>query len=118
MTLKQVLSQIMPSRVAKWARTSFASLALLIGSSACGAAKPVPSALAQLSVEGSPPNARIYVDDRFVGTERSLALQGLSLAPGVHFIRVEAPGHFPHDLRLQAKKGKMSLRFQLQEIPP
>ena len=55
---------------------------------------------ASLRVVAAPANARVYVDDLFVGSARLLARRPKTLPPGEHFVTIRASGYFPHDLRL------------------
>jgi hypothetical protein len=72
----------------------------------------------ELRVLARPANARVYVDDRFVATSRRLATRPHRLRPGVHYITIDAPGHFPHDVRLEMAEGLTTVNIQLRPIPP
>lgn len=73
---------------------------------------------AGLRVIAVPETATVYVGDRFAGTAAVLAERPEPLRPGVHFVTVRAPGHFPHDLRLDLPPGVTTVRITLRPVPP
>jgi len=56
----------------------------------------------------SPPDAAIYVDDRFMGSARELngLGSGMAVAPGEHRITVTCPGYREATLRVQTSADK------------
>ena len=78
---------------------------------------PKPT-MARLRVLAVPANTRVYVDDRFVGTARVLAVKPKLMQPGVKYITFEAPDYFPHDLRVVLPAGTTTIRMKLRAIPP
>lgn len=85
---------------------------------ACGYGTMPRSEAAQLRVIAEPPEARIYVDERFVATGRALAQRPRAFEAGSHRLTIEAPGFFPHDLEVALKPGVTTLRVTLRPIPP
>ena len=52
---------------------------------------------ARLQVVSEPETARVFVDERFVGSGRILSREPKALPTGPHRVSIEAPGFFPHD---------------------
>ena len=73
---------------------------------------------ARLQVIAEPEVARIYVDDRFLASARVLAVRPKALSRGVHYVTIEAPGYFPHDVRVDLPPGTTTVRIKLRPIPP
>jgi hypothetical protein len=73
--------------------------------------------MAYLRVVTVPENTRVYVDDRFVGTGRVLAVNPKGMTPGTRFITFEAPDYFPHDLRVELPPGTTTIQMKLRPIP-
>ncbi|MFW6086180.1 MAG: PEGA domain-containing protein [Myxococcota bacterium] len=73
---------------------------------------------AKLQVIAEPPNAAVYVDERFVGGARVLAARPKALPEGEHRLTVTAPDHFPHDLMVKLTPGTTTVRVELRPIPP
>lgn len=95
----------------------FLFFATVFGVSACGGA-PVPTGPASLKVKAEPNTTSVYVNDRFVGSARVLAIKPAVMRPGVKYVTFTAPGHFPHDLRLVLPSGTTSIAIKLRPIPP
>ena len=72
-------------------------------------ASPVPGgkAKARLVFRVEPPDAAVYVDDRFAGTgeELSSLTRGLQIAPGMHRIVVSRPGFASESTQVDAEAG-------------
>ena len=79
---------------------------------------PSPPQLAKLRVLAEPETTTVYVDDRYIGSARVLAAKPRSLSPGVKLVTFKAPGHFPHDVRLDLPSGLTTVRMKLRPIPP
>jgi hypothetical protein len=58
------------------------------------------------------------VDDQYAGNGRLLASRPLALKPGVRFVTFEAPGYFPHDIKLDLPPGTTTIEVKLRPIPP
>ena len=84
----------------------------------CSVTTPFQRAPAELQVISAPETARVYVDDRFVATGQRLRARPHQLRPGVHFVTIEAPGYFPHDVRLELPSGRTTVRISLRAVPP
>lgn len=85
---------------------SRAGLALLLGLAvACGPAQAPSVVTTSLRMSGSPPEARVTVDEQMVGTLDVVIARGVALPPGKHRISVEAPGYFPMDALVEAKEN-------------
>ena len=83
---------------------------------ACAGRPPSPP-LATLKVHAEPPEARVYLDGRFVGRARNLAQVGKTLPPGTAYMTVEASGYFPHDLALHLVGGETVVTVKLRAVP-
>ena len=70
-----------------------------------------------LRIEGSTPDATVWVDDRLVATEQDLARAPRRLSPGFHRIEVRAPGHYSSFHEVDAKPGDdLVIRADLHEL--
>lgn len=83
----------------------------------CGGA-PVAGQQARLRVIAQPPEARVYVDDRFVASARRLALRPEVLRLGLHHVTITAEGYFPHDEELELAPGETKIEITLVAVPP
>jgi len=90
------------------------ALALLSLAACYGNIRPTP---AVLRVEVVPDDARVLIDDTFVGRARRTAAQPKELPPGRHRLTIEAPGYFPHDLDLDLPSGETNVRVELRPVP-
>lgn len=72
-----------------------------------------------LRMKGSPPDARVTVDDQHLGALAFVARRGVALPPGRHRVTVEKPGYFPFDRLVVAEEGDppIELRVTLEKIP-
>ncbi len=77
-----------------------------------------PTRMAALQVKAEPENTSVYVNDRFVGTARVLAVKPEPMKSGVKFITFKAPGYFPHDLRVELPPGTTLIEIELRPVPP
>lgn len=94
--------------------TTFALFASLSLSACYGNIRPTP---AVLRVEVVPDDARVLIDDTFIGRARRTAAQPKELPPGRHRLTIEAPGYFPHDLDLDLPSGETNVRVELRPVP-
>jgi len=92
-------------------------LACAVGAVACAGA-PAPRETATLRVIATPPTARVYVEDVYVGNARVLAVRPATLRPGVRHVTIEAPGFFPHDVEVDLRAGETTVRIALRAVPP
>jgi len=95
------------------------ALALALSAIAgCGAAAPDTAARATVRFEITPDTARVYTEDRFVGSARVLAAQPPSFRTGARQITITAEGYFPVDLDLDLDPGTTSIRVSMRPVPP
>lgn len=93
-----------------------AALALSLVSGCAGA--PVAREQASVRFLIEPPNARVYVEDRFVGAAALLRRRPESFPPGRRHFTVTADGHFPHDVQVDLPSGLTTIRLRLRPVPP
>ena len=74
--------------------------------------------IARLRMVIEPDDARVYANGRFLGSARRLAAEPKELRPGVRYLTIEAPGHFPHDLRVDLPPGTTTIEVALRPVPP
>lgn len=90
-------------------------LALLPLMAATGCAAPK---LGVLKLAGSPDEALVTVDDKYVGKLGRLKQRGVRVNAGSHRVTLEANGRFPHDeLVTVPGDGETRLEVQLEPIP-
>lgn len=82
----------------------------------CGPATPA-AATVSLRLVGSPPDARVVIDDQLVGPLAFVASRGVALPPGQHRVTIEAPGYFPWDQLVEAKPGAGPVRLEVGLVP-
>ena len=72
-----------------------------------------------LRMNGTPPDARVTIDDQSVGALAFVARRGVALPPGRHRVTVEKPGYFPFDRIVVAEEGDppIQLKVDLEKIP-
>ena len=92
---------------------------LLVGGAiaGCGGA-PQARQPAEVRFILDPPQARVYVEDRFVGAGRLLARRPRSFPPGVRHFTITADGYFPHDVEVNLPSGLTTIRLSLRQVPP
>jgi hypothetical protein len=90
--------------------------ALLLAAAGCMRAPPPP--VARLKVEAEPETTTVYINGKYAGRAKVLAVKAKELRPGVTYITFKAPGHFPHDVRLRLPPGTTSIKMKLRPIPP
>ena len=84
----------------------------------CGAALPTAAARAQVRFELTPDTARVYTEDRFVGTGRVLSGRSADFRTGPRQLTITADGYFPHDLEVDLPEGTTTIRVSLRPVPP
>ena len=85
--------------------------AALLAIAACAKEEQV-----MVRIQGQPPGALVYVDDRYIGRLEQLAARGLKIPEGEYRLTVEEVGYFPHDQLLVVQKGR-SGRVQVRLTP-
>ncbi len=86
--------------------------------SGCGAAAPDTEARATVRFDITPDTARVYTEDRFVGSARVLAATPPSFRTGPRQITITAEGYFPVDLDLDLDPGTTTVRVAMRPVPP
>ena len=76
-----------------------------------------PAKTVSLRMAGTPPDARVTIDDIPIGSLGLIVAHGVALPPGQHRITVEAPGYFPSDQLVEAKEGQGLIRVQVALVP-
>jgi hypothetical protein len=92
---------------------------LALALACCG---PAPDAarltLGGLSVRCDPPDAVLFVDDKYMGTVGSLKGRAVKLPEGVHRIEVRREGYFSHFAEVKVAKGvRQKLEVALRKEP-
>ncbi|MDD9942576.1 MAG: hypothetical protein OXU20_16165 [Myxococcales bacterium] len=93
-------------------------LALACWVAGCISAARPQERLASLKVIAKPEDTVVYINGRFAGTARSLAKRPKARKPGVAYVTFSAPGHFPHDVRLDLPPGVTTVKIALRQVPP
>jgi hypothetical protein len=99
-------------------RPAIASAALVLGLASCQVSLPHSrTPTVSMRMQGSPPDATVTIDDRYVGPLMVVAARGVALPVGSHRISVEAEGYFPWDKIVEAKDKPVSLAVTLVALP-
>jgi hypothetical protein len=93
-------------------------LATLATTAGCGGASAVPTERATIHFDITPDTARVYTEDRFIGSARVLAAQPPSFRAGARQITISADGYFPVDLDLELAPGTTQVRVSMRAVPP
>jgi hypothetical protein len=83
---------------------------------ACGARQAGPER-ARVRFEIEPQEARVYSDERFVGSARLLSQRPVVWSTGRRRVTIGADGYFPHDVMLELPAGESTVRVRLRPIP-
>ncbi len=92
-------------------------LAVALGAVGCGGQAPVREQ-ARVRFILEPANARVYIEDRFVGAGQVLRRRPESFPPGPRHFTVTAQGYFPHDVEVDLPSGLTTIRLSLRPVPP
>lgn len=85
---------------------------------ACGAPAAPSTVTTSLRMSGSPPDARVTIDEQMVGSLDVVVARGVALPPGKHRISVEAPGYFPMDtLVVATESDRTPIRVDARLVP-
>ena len=85
-----------------------------------GSAPAAPSTrprATRLTIYAEPPDAAVYLDDRFIGTAEEAAGQprGFRVSPGVHTVTVSRPGYKDRTVEVTVVSGKTeSVEIELE----
>lgn len=75
-----------------------------------------PQARVRFIIE--PADARVYVEDRFVGAAPVLRRRPATFSTGRRHFTITAQEHFPHDIETDLAEGLTTIRVRLRPIPP
>ncbi len=91
-------------------------LVLLVGVAliACGPPAKVPTV--SMRMVGDPPQARVIVDEQYIGSLAFVASRGVALPVGSHRITVEAPGFFPQDQVVAVEEGDAPVKLDVHLV--
>ncbi|MDQ3034399.1 MAG: hypothetical protein M3Y87_18470, partial [Myxococcota bacterium] len=99
-------------------RGALGTLALsLVLAAGCGGA-PRPSERARVRFVLQPETARVYSDERYVGSARRLAARPTEFRVGPRRFTITADGYFPHDLEVDLPAGTTTIEISLRPVPP
>jgi hypothetical protein len=71
-----------------------------------------------LTPEGETPNdAKVTIDEQFVGLLGFVAARGVRLPEGEHRITIEREGYFPYDRIVVSDREPIRLDVRLQRLP-
>jgi hypothetical protein len=73
--------------------------------------------MGHVHVHGTPEDARVVIDDVFIGTLKSISAAPLELRTGPHVISIESTGFFPYDVSLAVKQTPVDVPVALQRMP-
>jgi hypothetical protein len=73
--------------------------------------------LSLTAAQGTPNDARVTIDEEFVGTLGFVAARGVRLPAGPHHVTVEREGYFPFDVIVQSQGDLIPLEVSLVRLP-
>lgn len=65
----------------------------------------------------TPTDAKVTIDEQFVGLLGFVAARGVRLPEGEHRISIEREGYFPHDEIVVSNREPIHLRVHLRRLP-
>lgn len=65
----------------------------------------------------APSDARVYIDERYVGPLHWVAARGVRLPEGEHRISIERKGYFSWDQLVEARRAPIRVRVVLEPVP-
>ncbi len=108
---------IIPSLLlSHWPQRCWLLLAVFVVATTSGACGPAPAVMLRLS--GTPRDALVTIDDRYIDKLGRISKRGIKLRPGHYRLTVEQVGFFPHDqiVHIEAERPR-ALNIELQAIP-
>ena len=102
----------LPNRLTPW-RAWSAALPLLCAAGCLRAAvtlKLTPD-------QGTPADAKVTIDEQFIGLLGFVGARGVRLPEGEHRISVEREGYFPYDEIVVSDRQPIHLRVHLRRLP-
>ncbi len=97
-------------------RERLAGVAIVFALSVLGLVPEAHAAKGRVTIESSPPNAAIYVDDKASGI-KGFTPATLRVNTGTRKIILEADGYKPLEQFITVKVRKTTVRFELEKIP-
>jgi hypothetical protein len=94
------------------------ALATLLSIAGCGAAMAPAAARGTVEFDVTPPTARVYTEDRFVGSLAVLTARPPSFPVGPRQLTIVADGYFPIDVPLEVVPEGRTIHVDLIPIPP
>jgi hypothetical protein len=93
--------------------------AMALVATGCATTSPARRADARLAIACNVPDARVYVDDVFVGRAADLSRHALAVASGSRRVELRADGWFTayRDVAVPPA-GRADLRVDLRPVPP
>lgn len=76
-----------------------------------------PPKTVSFRMAGTPPDARVTIDDIPMGSLALIASHGVALPPGQHRVTVEKVGFFPSDRLIEAKEGSGPIKVEVALVP-
>ncbi len=73
--------------------------------------------LSLTAASGTPNDARVTIDEEFVGTLGFVSARGVRLPAGDHHVTVEREGYFPLDVIVASKGDPIPLEVRLVRLP-
>lgn len=108
----------MSTVVTRMRAIALAACVAAAGLSAGCAGGPRPAPQAQVRFVVTPDDARVYSDERFIGSARVLARRPASFRAGPRRFTITSEGHFPHDLDVDLAPGETTIEIALRPVPP
>ena len=92
---------------------------LMMGAAVVACGPPAKAPTVSLRVAGEPPQARVIIDEVYIGSLAFVSSRGVALPVGSHRITVEAPGFFPQDQIVTVEDGDapVKLEIHLTRVP-
>jgi hypothetical protein len=96
-------------------RSALVAAVVTLGLAGCLPARDARTV--SLRLRGTPPDASVTIDDKYVGALAFVAKRGVALPPGQHRVTIEKPGFFPVDRLVDAKSEPVTLEVKLEPVP-
>jgi len=72
----------------------------------------------KIVLEITPPEARVYIDERLQGTGSMLSGKPLLISRGKHRLKAVADGYFPRYIEITVTESVKKLKVEMTKIPP
>jgi PEGA domain len=100
--------------VLRQSRLFCAAALLALGAAGCLKAA---ATLSLTPAQGTPADARVTIDEEFVGTLGFVSARGVRLPAGDHHITVERDGYFPFDVIVESNGDPIPVDVRLVRLP-